>query len=105
MKAKDLVLRCYLERENDGSWFAICLDLNLYCRADSSQEARNKLHSIIRDYIVEAVSEDSEYFSDLIPRRAPAYFWLRYYMIALVHRCRNAANGFRFFEHLPLRPA
>ncbi len=46
---KQLHLRCYAERDDDGSWFALCLDLNLYARSDTAKEVTNKLHEIVAD--------------------------------------------------------
>ena len=90
---KQLHLRCYAERDDDGSWFALCLDLNLYARSDTAKEVTSKLHEIVADYVNEAFNVDSAYATQLIPRRAPAYFWVRYYWIALVLRWRNKHKG------------
>ena len=81
LKLRDLVLRCYAEQEADGTWFTICLALNLYARGDSYEQARQKLHSVIAAYLRDAVTVDSEHIGDLIPRPAPLYFWLRYAFI------------------------
>jgi len=105
MKAGDLVLRCYAERERDGTWFAICLDLNLYSRSDSFPEAKRKLHTVVRSYIKDALTSDSEYIGDLVPRRAPLYFWLRYAYIWCAVKLHNSADGRKFKDYLPLVPA
>jgi hypothetical protein len=80
LKLKSLVLRCYAEQDNDGSWFAICLDLNVYARGDDFQEVQNKLSRRIHEYVSEALGEDSQYIGSLIPRKAPAYFWIKYWL-------------------------
>ncbi len=118
MKLNDLILRCFAERDNDGSWFVMCLDLNLYARGDSFEEARAKLHGFIKDYFTDAVSKDVSYFHDLVPRKAPLYFFVRYYLIAIqclwrdfcrmiAHKSRVAAEEIHrclFKESLPVRP-
>lgn len=102
----DLVLRCYAERDRDGTWFAICLPLNLYARGDSYEQARMKLHHLVRDYIKDALTVESEHIGDLVPRRAPAYFYLRYALIwCCVHFRRGVESVHKFKEYLPLIPA
>lgn len=105
MKINDLVLRCYAERERDGSWFAICLDLNLYARGDSSEEARVKLNKLAICYLKEAIEKDSEYFSDLVPRRAPFGFWTRYLYAKLMSLIHHQSSKHEFTMPLPLVPA
>ena len=71
MKPSNLVLRGFAERDEDGSWFAICLDLNLYARGDSFEEAKDKLQRLIRTYLTEAVTVDADYVD--INSRAALY--------------------------------
>ncbi|CUS33508.1 conserved hypothetical protein [Candidatus Nitrospira nitrificans] len=106
MKIDDLILRCYAEQDTDGTWFAICLDLNLYARGDSFEEVRVKLNKLTTCYLKEAYERDSVYFSDLIPRRAPAYFWARYYLakcFKMIHRSLASKQDFNM--PLPFVPA
>jgi hypothetical protein len=110
MKTSDLILRCYLERESDGSWFAICLDLNLTAQADSAKEAKEKLHAHIARYVREALTVDRAYIEDLLPRRAPLSFFIRYYAIKAICMLRGINRHQRpakriFNEHLPVVPA
>jgi predicted RNase H-like HicB family nuclease len=105
VKAKNLVLRCYAEQEQDGSWFSMCLDLNLYARGDSYEHARNKLHNVIGSYLKDALTIDREYIGDLVMRRAPLYFWLRYFVILCLVRLRKVAGARKFNEALPVIPA
>jgi predicted RNase H-like HicB family nuclease len=106
MKPSNLVLRGFAERDEDGSWFAICLELNLYARGDSFEEAKDKLQRLIRTYLSEAVNEDADYVDDLVPRRAPLYFWLRYATIWCLSRLHQARQqGRRFKIPLPMVPA
>ncbi|TAN53896.1 MAG: DUF1902 domain-containing protein [Methylococcaceae bacterium] len=103
MQPTELTLRCYAECERDGTWFALCLDLNLYARADTAETAKAKLHEIIRDYVTEACTVDLPYFEQLIPRRAPWIFWLHYYWyygISLLY----LRPAYHFHDRLPLVP-
>jgi hypothetical protein len=105
MKPSDLILRCYAEQEPDRTWFGICIDLNLAAEGDSFEEVRGKLHAMIHDYLAEALTVDGQYIGDLIPRKAPVYFRVRYHVIAWLARFRKAAVRRLFTEHLPLVPA
>lgn len=105
VRLRNLVLRCYAEKEADGTWFTICLALNLYARGDSYEHARQKLHAVISAYLRDAVTVDSEHVGDLIPRPAPLYFWLRYAFIWFCVKVRDAATLRKFKEALPLIPA
>lgn len=110
MKPSDLVLRCYVEREQDGSWFAICLDLNLATQADTARQAKQKLHTQIEQYVREAMTVDLPYLEQLIPRKAPLGFFVKYYLIKAVCAIRgmnrHSPSAKRIFkEHLPVVPA
>jgi len=109
MKATNLVLRCYAEQEKDGSWFCICLDLNLAAQGDSAKEVKAKLHSMIYQYVKEALTDDKEYIVSLIPRKAPLSFFMRYYyirLVCLIHDAKKSTHGIRVFrEALPVVPA
>lgn len=110
MKPNELILRCYAEQDG-GSWFAMCLDLNLYARGDSFEDARASLHAIIADYVYEALTKDSAHAEELLNRRAPLNFWLRYYCAKAIlytkgklHMAKDAAITL-FTEPLPVAPA
>ena len=111
MKPEDLVLRGYAEKSDDGSWFAICLDLNIYARSDSPEHAIERVQQFIHDYVSEAYTEDREHFADLIPRRAPLYFWMRYGKMNAIdaifrwlHKRRQNTASRRFKTPLPMVP-
>lgn len=106
VRLSSLVVRCYAEKDHD-SWFVICLDLNLYTRADTFEQARADLNELIKEYVREALNEDSEYAEYLIPRSAPLYFWVRYRLLKLLHGCHITINNARhqlFKQSLPLAP-
>lgn len=102
---KSLVFKCYVERDESDSWFAMCVDLNLYARAASMQLARERLHDEIKTYVAQAYTVDREHFADLIPRRAPLRFWLKYYSGKALGNVTSRRPTQRFNETVPLEPA
>jgi hypothetical protein len=105
MKAKELLLRCYAAKETDGSWYAICLDLNLFAQADSLQDVKVKLHTMLKEYITEAVTVDKEYAGSLLCRKAPFSFFARYYFAYIMNLFHTLKNTRTFNDPLPLVPA
>lgn len=108
MKTSDLIVRCYAEQEKDGSWFAMCIDLNLYACGNTDQEAIGKLHNFVKDYVSEALTVDAEYIENLVPRPAPIGFRVKYHMISMLCRFQRAAKkctSIKFKDHLPVVPA
>ncbi len=104
----NLELRCLLERDEPDSWFAICLDLNVYARAQTRREARERLLEEILCYLQEAYAVDRSHFSDLVPRRAPLPFWVKYYVAKTLKPLlgsRSVRRGSGFRERVPLMPA
>lgn len=73
------ILRCMVYREGD-LFVAACIDLTLASQANSPDEAVRKLECQISNYIKEAVSE-SKYAMNLINRKAPSSWFLKYYYI------------------------
>lgn len=111
MKATNLVLRCYAERQGD-QWVAICLDLCLAAQADTFEEARHKLHEQVVDYVQEALGDDREHAHYLLNRKAPLQFWARYYLQKTLWRIsraigwsptQRARRAFR--TPVPMKPA
>jgi predicted RNase H-like HicB family nuclease len=110
MKSNDLILKCYAEQE-EGVWVAVCLDFNLAAQADSYQEVKAKLESMISFYVKEALTIDVAYADQLLNRRAPLTSWIKYYSIVLrnfIHEYIHIAlnnKHFTFNEIIPMRPA
>ncbi len=104
LKPAHLVVRCFSEKEKDGSWFAMCLDLNLELRDDSFSDACVGLRESIHDYLTSALSGDKDYSRDLLHRAAPIPYWFRYYWIFLKTKLRlsKAGEAQVFTETLPL---
>jgi len=106
VNSSGVLLRCYAERESDGTWFAMCLDLNLYARADTAQDAQQNLHQIIVDYLDAVRDMPEQDRRALLPRPAPLRFRLRYaYLLAkavigaLFHpRPPSGGSPFRKFD-------
>lgn len=104
MKPRDLILRGYAKKDSDGSWYAICIDLNLIAQGGSSSQVHEKLLSMIEEYVIKA-HEEKEHFSDLIPRKAPFYFFVNYYWIFIKNKIHlGLKNCLIFRDALPLIP-
>lgn len=111
MRAAQLVLRCYAER--DGSqWVAVCVDLSLVSQADSFEEAKQKLDAQIRELIFDALAgEDRENAALLLTRKAPLRYRWRYAVAAMLHLVSAKLGSVRrrapvrFNETIPLVPA
>ena len=106
MRPDQLVLRCLAERDRPDSWFAICIDLNVYARGASLRDARKQLHAEINQYLLEAFTVDKDHFLDLIPRPAPLIFRLKYGLCKLLRRHTGKPDGssraMPFRERMPL---
>lgn len=104
MNPKELIMKCYAEQEG-GCWVAVCLDFNLAAQGDSFGEVKSKLEAMIADYVHDALAgDDKPYAAQLLSRRAPLSFWLKYYFIKLkIEVCHS--NERTFDETMPLIPA
>lgn len=104
MKPIDLLIRCYAEKSDD-QWSAVCIDLCLAAQADSLDEARKKLESMIIDYIDDAFGEDREFAADLLQRKAPFSQFVKYYKILLQNKIGALRSDFAtiFTEVLPFK--
>lgn len=84
MSSKVIWVRSYAERLPDGQWNAFCVTFNLGAQADTAEEVRRKLDAMIADYLCDvAASKDVAYAEQFLRRRAPLYFWLRYWSVWL----------------------
>lgn len=107
MKPEQMVLRCYAEQRN-GLWSAVCLDLSLAAQGNSLEEARQKLHNQVVEYIEDAIGQDEAHWEYLLSRKAPALQWAKYYTMKVrnkAHLAKNGMMGLLFKERLPLRLA
>ena len=107
MKPNKRMLRCYGERKGN-IWQAFCVDLNLAVQGNSLQEVQSKLHQQVSSYLYDALEgEDKEYAEQLLNRKAPLYFWIKYYYCKLLCGFDGARKDFcRIFdETMPLIPS
>ena len=103
MKPKDLILRCYGQKRG-GTWYGVCLELNIAAEADSLNELKNKINSMILSYIEAACdTEDKPSIPFLLRRRAPITDWCRYYFIALSRRITNLPDKMTFDQVMPFK--
>jgi len=93
MKINTLILRCYA-RYHEGQWIAFCLDFDLAAQADTFEQAKTKLESMIKEYVFDAlVGEDKGYAEQLLTRKAPLFEWLKYYYYVFMFRLIHAKTG------------
>jgi hypothetical protein len=114
MKAKDLILRCFVKQDGD-QWVAVCIDLCLAAQSETMDEAKQKLESMVHSYIEEALDTDREYAAQLLSRKAPFsqvmyYHWLKARMnlakfIAAKEKPVCSKNELAFSEIMPLKLA
>jgi hypothetical protein len=106
MKLGKLLLRCLAEKKDD-QWQVFCLDLCLAAQADTLEEAKQKLESMIASYIYDAlVGEDKAFAAQLLSRKAPLSQWLKYYYYSIMIHGVHITNGVHkiFKEPIPLTP-
>lgn len=106
LASADLVLRCFAEKSEE-QWQAVCVDLCLAAQGDTFDEAREKLHAMIAEYVWDALAGEDRAFADqLLRRRAPLSILARYHWIGLFDRFGAMQEGIRrlFTESLPLIP-
>lgn len=102
MNLRNLVLRGYAEKVDD-QWQIFCVDLNLAAQADTFDDARNKLESMVVEYVYDAlVGEDKAHAAELLSRKAPMGFWLKYYYIKAICHVGALKNGLKCLFDLPL---
>ncbi len=107
MSQPRLLLRCYAEAV-DGQWQAFCLDFDLAAQADTFEEARAKLETMLAEYVYDALAgEDREFADQLLSRRAPWPMWAKFYFYVFRHRVlRLQSRVHRLFkEPIPLVPS
>lgn len=104
MNPNQLIFKCYAEQEGE-CWVAVCLNFNLAAQADTFEEAKAKLESMIVEYVHDAlVGEDKPYAAQLLTRHAPFALWLRYQLIRLTMAFAHSQQKI-FDETMPMRPA
>ena len=106
MNPKQRILRCYAEKK-DGIWQAFCIDLNLAAQGETHDEVRTKLHQQIVSYLYDALEgEDKEYATQLLDRKAPMVFRIKYAFYRIKKHFYKAKDGINhiFNEIIPSTP-
>lgn len=106
MNPKQTILRCYAEKK-DNIWQAFCIDLNLAVQGETRDEVRTKLHQQIVSYLYDALEgEDKEYAAQLLNRKAPIGFRIKYAFYKILMNFYKAKDGINhiFNEIIPPNP-
>lgn len=102
------ILRCYAKKEQ-AHWVAVCIDLGLAAQAESLEQAKRKLESMVETYIQEAVTIHKDYTKQLLSRQAPLSQRLEYFALKLRYTLRRwfarPTNAVLFTETMPIRYA
>lgn len=105
MKTRDLMIRCLALREG-GQWVGICLDFDLASQDESLPAMKAKLEAQIRDYVQDALAgQDRPHAEYLIKRRAPARYWLLYWLAGCINGLQRMRPVKKFQTPVPLVPA
>jgi len=107
-----LIVHCLYEKKG-GQWQAFSLQFGLAVQADSFEEARRKLESMVRTYVYDAlVGEDRAHANELMSRRATLAVYVKYYSFLATSFLRHffgaGANGSTsgtYDQPMPLMPA
>jgi predicted RNase H-like HicB family nuclease len=106
MGPKSLVLRCYSERKG-SFWVAVCIDLCLAAQGETAQDARQRLHLQIQEYLHDALAgENQPHAAELLSRKAPFSQMAKYHTFRLMetfHLLRKGAFNL-FSEVFPVIP-
>lgn len=101
MQPRDLIVRCMAGRDGDV-YVAVCIDLTLAAQGSTLEEARQKLHKQIDNYVTEAFTIDQQYAAELITRKARLADRLMFRFCELRARLRPALRRFVYNEALPV---
>lgn len=104
MKPADFVVRCMARREGD-LYVAVCIDLTLAAQGKTFEEARDKLHAQIRDYVKQALTVDRKHAAALLTRKGPLADRLRFRWCELKASIAPKLKKFLYRETLPVRLA
>jgi len=93
-------IRCLVKR--DGAlWVAMSLELGLATQADTFDSAKMKLESQIKEYIEEALGQDSQYQQQLLSRKGPASWFIAFYFTQLKSLFSSKKEWFSFTPNIP----
>ncbi len=75
------LVRIYGEKHNDH-WALVSLDFGVAAQGKTVEEALSRLDEQIKEYIYDAtVGEDKEFEKELLSRKAPLEFFVKYYWL------------------------
>lgn len=103
MSSNPFVLLCYAQKKG-GLWIAACPQFTLAAQGADFDEAKGKLESQIKSYIIEALTIDREHAAELLGRRAPLLMRIQYRVLAFLASLRHSrSKKLRFFEEPALQ--
>jgi hypothetical protein len=98
-----IALRGYVKEVAPGRHVGVCLTLNLVVEASSQREALKQLHGLIGAYLEDALQNNE--LDAFVPRRAPARFYVEYWVGRIASRLHAVRQGFKAFKDCHTLPA
>lgn len=75
-----IFFRGYTKREN-GRWVAVCVDLNIAAQGETYEEATQKCHELVGEYLLYVKTKYSHSIKEYIPRLSGDDIMMEYYSI------------------------
>jgi hypothetical protein len=86
---------------NNGKvWIAMSLEFGLAAQATTEAEAKTKLTAQIQEYYDEALTLDEKFQAQLLGRKAPLSWYIRYYCLKLKELGKTDSSVF-FYPSSP----
>ena len=82
---REMQIRCFYYKSG-SKFYAQCLDLNLISRGETAEEAVGRLQEAMVGYVIAVLEGGSS--KGLIPRPAPFFSWLRFYLRRIAAQAR-----------------
>jgi hypothetical protein len=103
---ENLVLRCYGHKQTDGTWYGVCLNLNIAIEANSTDELKQKMADAIVSYIETVYdTEDRASIAELLCRKAPFSDWFVYGVMRIMFFVKQLSDNITFKETIPIHLA
>jgi hypothetical protein len=96
---RHIVLTSYIHRTKAGKCEGVCLTLNLVVRGNTMHDTEEKLRTLTTAYLLDA--QKSGNWRDLVPRRAPLYYYAQYYYLVLLAHFDRLKDFKLFVESAP----
>ena len=96
---RTFVLKGFIRRAKNGSFEGICLTLNLAVRGRSIEDTEQRLFELIVAYLEDA--KRSGTWEKLVPRHAPAFYYLEYYRLRFLSHFRSLVDFKLFVRSAP----